>query len=67
MKKHLWTLVAAALLISLNGHAADFGKGIWISAEEIADLPMKGNPWRLLKKDADRLRTKIAKNNKNWI
>ncbi|MBI9020365.1 MAG: alginate lyase family protein, partial [Verrucomicrobia bacterium] len=27
--------------------------GIWISAEEIADLPMTGDPWRLLKADAD--------------
>lgn len=27
--------------------------GIWISAEEIADLPMTGDPWRLLKNDAD--------------
>ncbi len=29
-------------------------KGIWTSAEEIADLPMVGDPWRLLKYDADR-------------
>jgi len=28
-------------------------RGIWTSAEEIAHLPMSGEPWRLLKRDAD--------------
>ncbi len=69
IRTHLRKLIAVLLLGQLQSHAALVGQsqpqnptpprpsdtlpGIWISADELARLPMTGEPWRKLKEDAD--------------